>query len=263
MDWLQTIILGIVQGVTEFLPVSSSGHLVIAEALFEATGAGKLSDAVEFNIFLHAGTLAALLVYYRREVTVLWTTDRRVVGLLAVGTLPAIVVGVPLKLSAGRISVLESPLLTGFFLVATGMLLIWSGRAARGSCEYQKLTYGRAVLIGGFQAFAILPGLSRSGWTISAGLMLGLRRDAAVTFSFLLAIPAIAGATILEIFDLLSKQETGTPVSHLAAGVAISFVVGLACLRVLVRVVRRGRLQWFAAWCIPVGLAVILWQLSS
>jgi undecaprenyl-diphosphatase len=262
MDWLQIIVLGIVQGVTEFLPVSSSGHLVIVQTLFEAAGREKLrADVLEVNIFLHAGTLGAVVAYYRREIARLLTADRRVIGLLVVGTLPAVAVGLPLMLYAG--DVLKSPLLTGLLLVGTGAMLIWSGQREQGSCEYQELTYGQALLIGGFQAFAILPGLSRSGWTIAAGLMLGLRRDAAAAFSFLLAIPAIAGATVLEIYLLLTDGSTGTPASQLAVGVAVSFFVGLASLWALVHIVRRGRLQWFSAWCIPVGLAVIAWQLSS
>ena len=253
---LEIIVLGIVQGITEFLPVSSSGHLVIAQSIFEH----EPSNIVAVNIFLHAGTLAAILVYFWPRIVRLLSEDRRVIGLLAVGTIPAVAFGLPLKKYGSGL--LNDPLLTGFLLIATGLLLIWSGRRQQQELDYHRLTYAQALIIGAFQAIAVLPGLSRSGWTIGGGLLLGMKRDAAATFSFLLAIPVIAGATILEIADYGKSAQT-TSVMLLAVGVAVSFFVGLASLWLLVHTVRRGKLHWFAAWCIPVGLAVIVWQLAG
>ncbi|NIP84915.1 MAG: undecaprenyl-diphosphate phosphatase, partial [Planctomycetales bacterium] len=127
--------------------------------------------------------------------------------------------------------------------------------------DYQQLSYGQALVIGIFQAAAILPGLSRSGWTIAAGLLLGMRRDAAAAFSFLLAIPAIAGATALQLKDLLAGSSGGTPTAVLAVGTAVAWAVGMLSLWGLITIVRRGRLAAFAWYLFPMGLAVILWQL--
>ncbi len=260
MDWLQIVILGIVQGVTEFLPVSSSGHLVIGQALFKDLGLAPLPNVLEVNIFLHTGTLGAIVAFYWRQIVRLLSEDRRVLGRLVVGTLPAVIVGLPLdKYAPG---VLENALLTGFALIATGGILFWCGRRGEGPNDYQQMSYMQALLIGGFQALAILPGLSRSGWTIAGGLLLGLRRESAATFSFLLAIPVIAGSTVLKIGDFLA-ESSATPAGVLTAGAAVSFVVGFYSLRALVLVVRRGKLQWFALWCIPLGLVVIVWQLTA
>jgi undecaprenyl-diphosphatase len=261
MTWLQIIILGIVQGVTEFLPVSSSGHLVIVESLFEQFGGTRLPDLVEVNILLHAGTLGAIVCYYWRRIVQLLARDRRVIGLLIAGTVPAVVVGVPVEQHAEHL--LEDPLLTGFMFLLTGGLLIWSGRHSEGTLDYEQLSYGQAILIGVFQAAAILPGLSRSGWTIAAGLLLGMRRDSAAAFSFLLAIPVIAGATLLKLKDLLAGQSGGTPTPLLALGTAVAFGMGLLSLWGLIKLVRRGHLAWFAWWLLPLGIAVILWQLFT
>jgi undecaprenyl-diphosphatase len=125
------------------------------------------------------------------------------------------------------------------------------------------MKYWQAFLIGIGQAAAIMPGLSRSGATISAGLRLGLSRDSAATFSFLLAIPVIGGACFLEIRSLLQQATFVTPPSYLAIGAVISFVVGLVSLIWLIRLLERGRLHYFACWCIPLGVAVIVWQLCT
>lgn len=261
MNYLEIIILGIVQGITEFLPVSSSGHLVVVASLFEQLEKTKLPDVVEVNILLHAGTLVAIICFYWRRILRLLTEDRRVIGLIIVGTLPIVLVGVPLKLYCKPL--LESPLVAGFMFLQTGALLIWSGRHSDGMQTYQDLSYRQAMWIGLFQGAAVLPGLSRSGWTIAAGMLTGLRRESAATFSFLLAIPAIAGAAVWELKDLLERETGGTPPMVLAVGTIVSFVVGLISLWALIKIVRRGHLGWFAAWLIPLGIAVIIWQLFT
>ncbi|MGB6044770.1 MAG: undecaprenyl-diphosphate phosphatase [Pirellulales bacterium] len=259
MSLLQIIISGIVQGITEFLPVSSSGHLVVLASIFEQLEKTKLPDVVEVNILLHAGTLGAIICFYWRRILQLLTDDRRVIGLIIVGTLPVILVGVPLKMYCKPL--LENPLVAGFMFLQTGALLIWSGRHSDGKQTYQELTYRQAIWIGLFQAAAVLPGLSRSGWTIASGMLTGLRRESAATYSFLLAIPAIAGAAVWELKGVLEGETSGTPPTVLAVGTAVAFVVGLISLSVLIKIVRRGHLGWFAVWLIPLGIAVIIWQL--
>lgn len=265
MDHFTVIVLAVVQGVAEFLPISSSGHLVIGEALFAAATGRKLTDPTELNIALHAGTLASIAAVYWRRIWRLLGQDRRVVGLLFVATLPAVVVGLPVRLWWAE-GVLENALLAGCMLPVTGLILIIASRRLPGAIEYQDLTYRQALAIGLFQAAALLPGISRSGTTIAAGLFVGLRREATATFSFLLALPVIGGACLLEVMQrLLKPPSVGASSSGwlLLLGAAVSAVVGVLALRWLLAWLQRGRLQWFAAWCIPVGLAVVAWQLTG
>ena len=266
MSLLEIILLAIVQGLTEFLPVSSSGHLVVANALFEALGSEPVKDLVEVEIVLHLGTLASVLVYYRREIARLFTSDRRVIPLLIVGTIPAAVLGIFIKKGlpeAASHVILESPLVAGICFPLTGALLWWTAKSSEGETEYTELTWTAALKIGVLQALALLPGISRSGATIVAGLGVGLRRESAATFAFLLAIPAIAGGGLLELLDALEAGSTGTPLGTLAVGFAASFVVGLGALALLIRWVRQGRLAMFAYYLVPLGAAVIAWKLFA
>ncbi|MEO1527914.1 MAG: undecaprenyl-diphosphate phosphatase, partial [Planctomycetota bacterium] len=159
-------------------------------------------------------------------------------------------------------SILKNPLLAGAMLIVTGGLLLILGGIRQREGEYRNLSFLGAFLVGCFQAFAILPGISRSGSTILGGRLMGLKTDDAVTFSFLLAIPAICGATILTLKDVVEEMQQGiqpTPgIAELAIGAAISFVVGIFALKWLIGWSRQDRLHWFAAWCIPAGLLVLL-----
>jgi undecaprenyl-diphosphatase len=261
MDFVLIVLLGVIQGLTEFLPISSDGHLAVAEALYEAVSGQHIPDALGVNIVLHAGTLGAILVVYWRRLWQLLGQDRRVLGLLCVGTVPAVVVGLPLHRWGG--SFLTDPLLTGFMLPLTGLLLLWGARHPPGELDYPEIGYRRAFLIGVFQAIAILPGISRSGSTISAALALGIRRDAAATFSFLLAVPAIGGACLLEAKDLLVASPGQVNYAPLLAGATVSFLVGLLALWWLLKWLQQGRLHLFAWWCILLGAAVVVWQLTQ
>jgi len=255
----QILVLAVVQGIAEFLPISSSGHLVIVAALLHPTGDLEDLSVADVNIVLHGGTLLSIVVFYWGRIWRLLGEDRRTVGLLLVGTLPAIAIGLPLKAYAEK--VLENPLLAGFLLPVTGAVLLAISRKQPRDVEYPALGYGRAFLVGISQAAALLPGLSRSGLTISAGLAVGLSRRSAATFSFLLALPAIGGACAYQMVQLMDATQVVTPVGHLAMGAAVSFVVGLVSLWWVVKWLEQGRLQYFAYWCIAVGLAVIIWQL--
>lgn len=260
-DYLQAILLAVVQGVAEFLPISSSGHLVVANELLVDLGWGKLPNLVEMSIVLHLGTLLTVLVVYWHKIWRLLGQDRRVLSRLFVGTLPAVVVGLPLHEVPALKACLQNVLLTGCMFPVTGCLLIWAARRIPGDVGYTQMSHRQALTIGICQAIAILPGISRSGATIVAGLAVGLKRESAAAFSFLLAIPAIAGAAILELKDLLLGGTVSSPSGPLIVGAATSFVVGLGALWVLLRWLNRGRLQPFAWWCIPLGVAVVSWQL--
>ncbi len=259
MNTWDVIILAVVQGLTEFLPVSSSGHLVVVEGLLVELSSGE--NLTLLNVMLHAGTLMAVLVVYWKRIWKLLGADRRVLGLLAVGTLPAVLIGLPLEHYAK--SWLESPLLAGGLLVLNGVMLTASHWTPVGEADYREMTHRQAVLIGLAQAVAILPGISRSGSTIVTGMAVGLRRDAAATFSFLLAIPVISGAVLLPVLKQEVTQVSSSGVLALAIGIATSFAVGLAALLWLLRWLQSGRLYLFAAWCIPLGIAVIIWQLNQ
>ena len=258
MVYLQVLRLAVVQGITEFLPISSSGHLVVAASIFDQFFE-KMDDKLTVNIVLHLGTLAAIVAFYWRRILALLGRDRRVIGLLIVGSIPAAVIGVPMKLWFDDL--LESPLLAGCMFLVTGSMLIWGSRCKAGETDYRDLSYRRAIVIGLFQAFALLPGISRSGSTIVAGIGAGLKRDEAATFSFLLAIPALGGAGLLEIAKLLKNAGSATPVDALALGLVASFIVGLAALAWLIRWLQKGKLHYFAWWLFVLGPAVIAWQI--
>jgi len=263
MSFLEIILLAIVQGLTEFLPVSSSGHLVVANAILESLGSAPVKDLVEVEIVLHLGTLASVLVYYRREIARLFTSDRRVIPLLIVGTIPAAVLGILIKKGLPDTAtdfILQSPLVAGVCFPITGALLWWTTKCPEGKTDYTKLNWSGTLKIGVLQAFALLPGISRSGATIAAGLGVGLQRESAATFAFLLAIPAIAGGGLLELLEALEAGSTNTPLATLAAGFALSFIVGLGALALLIHWVRQGRLALFAYYLVPLGAAVIAWQ---
>lgn len=259
------IVLAIVQGIAEFLPISSSGHLVVLGAILQRLGdasvLASLRGSPTLEIILHAGTLGSiLLIYWRRIVDLLWR-DRRVLPLLVVGTIPAAAVGLTIKHSFEWI--LKSTPLAGGMLLVTGVMLIALGRLQTRDGDYRGLTWRSALLIGCFQAFAILPGISRSGSTIFGGRLLGLRNDDSVTFSFLLAIPAILGATVLAVKDVVEAEMAtagGLNLGVLIAGAVVSFVVGVVALRWLIGWSRLDRLHWFAWWCIPAGMLTLgLW----
>lgn len=250
-QWLEMLILSIVQGIAEFLPISSSGHLVLLQTAF-----GGMEETILINVILHAGTLLSILCIYHQQIIDILTKHRRLIGMLIIGTLPAAIVGLTLKKLYA--DVLESPWISASMLIVTGIGLLWIRKQPEGPTEYFNISWKQAFAIGCFQAIGILPGISRSGSTIFAGLLFGLNRNSAATFSFLLAIPAILGATVLELKDLGEASPDGMPRLYLLGGAAISFVVGLFALVWLKRWLNQGKLHYFAYWCIPVGLISLI-----
>jgi undecaprenyl-diphosphatase len=267
MEVLKIIVLAIVQGLTEFLPISSDGHLVVANALLEAFGSPPAKDLMEVTIALHMGTLAAVLWHYRREIVRLLGADRKVIPLILVGSIPAAIVGLSIKKGPWedwiQHHVLENVLIAGLMFPVTAAFLIYGSRRLSGTTDYPQANWKQALLIGLAQAWAILPGASRSGSTIPTALGLGFTPLAATSFSFLMSIPAVAGAGLLELLDVMKAGTTSTSLPTLLLGFAISFVVGLGALRLLVKFVQRGKLSLFAWYLIPLGAAVVAWQLGK
>ena len=259
MTLWQGILLGLVQGITEFLPVSSDGHLVLTGTLL-----GVATPGVFVEVALHVATLGAVLVTYgSRLFRVLrgamrgHADDLRLVGLLALGTVPAAAVGLLAKPLVER--TFDSLWFAGGGFIVTGIIL-WSARGAAGDRSVPSAR--AAVLIGVAQALAILPGVSRSGSTVSAGLWARVRPAAAAEFSFLLAVPAIAGAAVLESGEAVASAGT-VGVVPLAVSCAVAFLSGIWAIRFLLRMLERGRFYVFAPYCFAVGaltLALALWR---
>ena len=273
METLWIILLGIVQGTTEFLPVSSSGHLAAAQLLLgHLPAAANLSDQpLTLEILLHVATLFAVAVYFRRSllgafqgagrlIVAVFTgryqgvlredSDARLALAVVLGTLPTGFFGLFLKDTAGVVS--SSPIPLGFTFLGCSVLLFASRYWVGGT---KQLSWRIALVIGCVQGIAVLPGLSRSGATIAVGLALGLSRDEAARFSFLLSLPAILGAAVLEL-DGEALLLDHRLFAYLAGGAA-AFVTGLLALYALVRIVRHGRLWLFAPYVAAVGLATI------
>ena len=270
------ILLGLLQGATEFLPVSSSGHLVAAKKLLNMAPEGLLLE-----VCLHFGTLLAVLYVFRKDIRNLVTDAAAGVRLLLRGTAReeiarraplfsmavAIVIGsVPVAIVGacfyGAIKDLFQANLrvSGALIAVTGAILFADKYAPPGAVA--AVGWLRALLIGVAQAVAVLPGISRSGATIVTGHFLGLHRELAARFSFLLAAPAMAGAMAVELLRSLAAEggvpgPTGSEIAGLICGTAAAALVGGVCLTWLLRVIHRGRLHWFAAYCLPMGALLV------
>jgi undecaprenyl-diphosphatase len=264
MQLLDVIIMAIVQGITEFLPISSDGHLVLTGAILQAFGRPKPDDVLEVELILHLGTLAAVLIFYWRDIIRVLTTERRAIVPIILGTIPAVLIGLPIEKGLPHDWhewLLGDPLLAGIGFLITAAFLWWGARHMSGTQEYPTIRPRQALTIGLMQAFAILPGVSRSGLTIGTGLATGLERSNAAAYSFLLAIPVIGGAGLLKIVSLVKAGHTGTAIPDLAVGFIVSLIVGLGALALLLRWLRHGRLMGFVYYLIPLGIATIAWQL--
>lgn len=263
LDIGSILFLAIVQGLTEFLPVSSSGHLVLLQGLMGTRVPG--TGSVLFETSVHAGTLGAVVYQYRARIARLVSAagsllgaggrarpaaadDLRYIGLVAVGSIPAAAVG--LLLHDPIAATFDLPALAAGCLAATGVYLLFS----RGRGGARPLGWKAALLIGAAQAVAILPGCSRSGWTITTGLLCGLGFAEAAEFSFVLSIPAVAGALALE-FAGGADPLTPAAAAKLGAGAAAAFLSGLLALRLLIRILAAGHMHRFAWYLLPAGAA--------
>ncbi len=259
MNPYDAIVLGLVQGLTEFLPVSSSGHLVIAQQLL-----GVREPGVFLEVTLHVATLLSVVVVYRRRLGRLlvgvFAGDRaalRYVGLLALASVPAAIVGFGFEKRVE--AAFDAPAFTGVMLLLTGAIL-WSTRRLEKTRPEGPAEPGwrLALLIGFAQAFAILPGISRSGTTITAGLWGGMPGAAAAEFSFLMSIPAIGGAALLQLGNL--RADVGLiGATPLVVGFLTALVAGVLAIQALVWLLRRQEFHRFAYYLWPAGLAYLAW----
>lgn len=256
MNYWESVLLGFVQGATEFLPVSSSGHLVITQALL-----GIDIEGVAFEVAVHLATLVSILLVYRTRVVDLargaLARDREAieyVGLIVVATIPAGLLGV---LAKDRIEALfDNPWAPGVALLVTGLIL-WSSRGARQQGEGLRPGWTAALLIGLAQAFALVPGISRSGSTVVAAMWLGLEAREAAAFSFLMAVPAIGGAAVLQIPDMTSAGIGGVSTGVLLAGALVAGVTGVLAIRTFVAMLARKAFHFFAPYCWMIGAAYL------
>ena len=257
MTILQAAFLGLVQGLTEFLPVSSSGHLAIAQHFlpnFEQPG-------LLFDVLLHAGTMAAVVLYFRQDLLKLLlccrpggnADDRRVLLLLILASVPTAIIGLAAKDLVEQL--FEVMPVVGAMLLVTGLLLFYAGKAQGSGREMAQMNKLDALLVGIAQGLAVMPGISRSGSTIGCLLLRGISADAAARFSFLLALPAVGGATLLQLKDL-SQVASGELPAYLI-GTLVAFASGLVAIRLLLSVLRRRRLGGFALYCLLLGSVII------
>ena len=272
MSFFHSILLGLIQGIAEFLPISSSGHLAIAEHLLGLKDAGAVPEF--YDVLLHLGTLLAVFVAYWPEIRDIILEffrgirdiahhstptpvppARRMILLVIVGTLPLFVI-LPFK---DWIEGLSSNLyVVGLALLATGCLLFASDRVRKGRKTERSTRMTDALLVGAAQALATCPGLSRSGTTITAGCFLGFERKFAVRYSFILSIPAVLGANILSLKDALEGTVIWSEAPVYLAGVIVAAVVGYACIRLLKMIADKGRFGAFAYYCWAVGLLTVI-----
>lgn len=272
MEWLDALILGIVQGLAEYLPISSSGHL---EIFREILGIDLPSDKVlQFDLILHAATVCSTIVvlwpmFYRlckSFFTFRRDDDFYYVCKILVSCIPVGIVGVFFKETVE--SFFGSGLtIVGICLMVTSMLLLfahWSGVRAAGMVSAAKgrdISWADAIVIGCAQAVAVLPGLSRSGTTIATGILLGDKRDKVASFSFLMVIIPILGEALLDMKDIVSGADTtSVGALPLIVGFAASFIVGCCACKWMISLVNRGKLVWFSLYCVLMGLVCLLWR---
>ncbi|MCD4742497.1 MAG: undecaprenyl-diphosphate phosphatase [Desulfobacteraceae bacterium] len=273
MELYQGILLGILQGITEFLPVSSSGHLVLGQHFFNLT-----EPMLAFDISVHMGTLAAIVIVFFKDIkeigisvykAIYAKSDIKFFLLIITGCIPTAIIGFIIQIWEDVI--FSSILLVGFMLIVTGCIL-WLTRHKQKPMKEQSMdisnfSFKSAFFIGVCQGIAVIPGISRSGATISAGLFAGLDRKMAAKFSFLLSIPAIIGAELLQLIGSLnSLGSVNQPVimtNITLFGTLSSFITGYIALIILLRIVNNGKLHLFAPYCWVAGIAVIIYDLTS
>ena len=263
MSWIEALILGLVQGFTEFLPVSSSGHLELGKVLFDLHLAAK--DSLTFDVIVHGGTALSTIVVFRKDILQIfagllkfkWNDETKFSLYVIVSMIPAAFVGLVFK---EEIEVLfeRQVLLVGAMLFITGLLLFLADRAKNTNKKVGAL---EALIIGVSQAIAILPGISRSGATISTSVLLGIDREKAARFSFLMVLPLIIGKNLVDIKDIYETGGGGLEISLplLALGFIAAFVSGLFACNWMIALVKKAKLKYFAYYCFTVAIIATLY----
>lgn len=281
MNMLNAIILGLVQGIAEFLPISSSGHLSLFENLLGIGGLAAMEENALFNVLLHLATLVAVIIAYWADVrdmiveffrlfaakkkTASGTVRanipmRRQLLMVVVATLPLVLV-LPIH---NKIEMLGAyPWVIGVMLVITGFMLFISDRMPRGTKNEKTMTVTDALVVGLCQAVATIPGLSRSGTTITAGMSRKLDRPYAVKFSFLISLLSVSGAVLLKVIDIIKDGADWAMFPTYLIGMLIAGIVGYACIKLLQKIVSKGRFGGFAWYCWIVGILAILLDLFA
>lgn len=269
-----SIVLGVIQGLCEFLPVSSSGHLALFEELF---GISDKVDTLALNVLLHIGTLAAVLIMFHKDVWLLiksffslirklfqkkfkmsdFTVGERFVILILIAVIPL----VPAALLSGRIEFLMGyPFVVGIILIVNAAVLLISEKIGKENKSLEDVTPKNALVVGLFQFAAILPGLSRSGSTITGGLTQGFDRPLAVRFSFILSIPAILGAAVFELPDFFATLPDAKTLFIYLAGTLAAMLVGILAIKLLTWISKHSTFRPFAYYCLAIGTAAIIWD---
>ena len=269
MSLTAAVLLGIIQGLTEFLPVSSSAHLILARAFF----GWEIPEAVElpFDVALHVGTLVAILAFFRvdiigmvRAVPRIFHPDpdpsARLIRLIAIGTIPVVIVGLAFKDFIE--DVLRTPAVAAGALAVGAVMMLVAERVGRQVDDERAIGPGGAFLIGCAQASALIPGMSRSGSTISMGMFLGLRREAAARFTFLLSIPAMIAAAAKEGLDMMTVPLPDGSLPIIAVGALVSAVVGYLTIKYFLRFLGSNRLDVFAAYRLILAAATVIWLVT-
>ncbi|MGZ2368978.1 undecaprenyl-diphosphate phosphatase [Ancylomarina sp. YFZ004] len=259
MDWIEALILGLVQGLTEFLPVSSSGHLEIGKALLGVNA----EDNLRFTVVVHGATVLSTLIVFRKDILALlqgllefkWNESTQYVAKIAFSMLPIAVVGLFFKDQVEEIFNTDKILLlVGFMLLLTASLLAFTFFAKQ---KEKEISFRDALIIGVAQTCAVLPGISRSGSTIAVGLLLGNKKSEVAKFSFLMVLVPIIGENILSLFKTDVSQVSSMDTSVLIVGFIAAFASGLLACSWMIKIVKKGKLIYFAIYCLIIGLIAI------
>lgn len=268
MPILEALILGIVQGLTEFLPISSSAHLTMVPKLFQWKGI--LLNSLYFDVALHGGTLLAVVIYFWKELGLIikkfiygivqqrpFEDEHAKLGwLIIIGTIPIVIIALAFKELIE--SAFRHPVMVASMLILFGLVMAWSEKAAKTQREIGTMNWKEALTIGVAQSLALMPGVSRSGITISSGLFLGFKRDEAAHYAFLLSIPSIIGATIFAVRDFIKLTETTSWVT-MAIGTIAAAVAGYFCISFLLAFLKKRSLGVFVVYRVVFGLLVLGW----
>jgi undecaprenyl-diphosphatase len=258
MSWIESIILGIVQGLTEFLPISSSGHLEIGKALMYS----GVQPTLTFTVVVHGATVLSTIVVFRKDIGRLlvdlfrfeWNDSTVYISKLVYSMIPVVIIGLLFEKEIEQFFT-GNLVFVGFMLLITAALLVFSYYFP---ARQKKLSYLHALIIGISQVLAVLPGISRSGATISTGLMLGGKREEVTRFSFLMVLLPIIGANIKDLMDHDFSATGGMDALPLLLGFIAAFISGLFACKWMIKIVNRGKLVYFAFYCLIIGLAAII-----